>query len=95
MAVRELADNIAVELTDEQASYYAGPHYKRHFGTRPYLVRAVFWNYTGGFELYWIDDELYVHHSSLGGIYGEEKLPIIINLKKPPKAVYIYLSSAR
>jgi hypothetical protein len=94
MAVEKLSDAAVVELTDELATYYAGPHYKRQVGTRPYLVRAVFWNYTGDFDLYWNDEALYVHQSSLGGIYGETKLPIVVNLKQPPKAVYVYMSSA-
>ncbi len=93
MAVRELGNQTLVELTDEMATYYAGPHYKRQRGTHPYLVRAVFCNHYGDFDLYWRNDELYVNHDSLGGAYGEEKLPLVINLKQPPKTVYTYLSS--
>ncbi len=94
-AVRELGNHTIVELTDEMAKYYAGPHYKRQLGTRPYLVRAVFCNSNGDFELYWRNEELYVNHDSIGGVYGEEKLPLVINLKQPPKTVYTYLSSYR
>jgi len=94
MAVGALSDSTIIELTPEMAEYYAGPHYKSQFGTRPYLVRAIFWNYTGAFSLQWHRCQLYVSHTSLGGVYGETKLPLVVNLRKPPVTVYTVTSSA-
>lgn len=94
MAIRELDNYIIVALSDEDARFYAGPHYKKQLGMHPYLVRGVFWNYTGDFSLFWRDGELFVSHSSLGHIRGETKLPLIINLKRTPKRVYTYMGSA-
>jgi hypothetical protein len=94
MAVEKLKDKTIEELTSEDAEYYAGPHYRKQIGTRPYLVRAVFWNYTGDFSLYWLNDELHVSYFSLGWMNGEKKLPIIVNLKRPPRAVYTFMGSA-
>lgn len=94
MAVEKLEGVTIVGLSDKDARTYAGPHYKKQLGTQPYLVRGIFWNYTGYFSLFLKDDELYVSHSSLGHIRGETKLPFVINLKRTPKRVYTYMWSA-
>lgn len=94
MAIRMLDDKTIVGLTDKDARYYAGSHYSKQLGTRPYLVRAVFWNYTGEFSLFLRDGDLFVSHYSLGHINGETKLPFVVNLRQPPNHVYTYMGSA-
>jgi hypothetical protein len=93
-AIERLEAKTFVQLSEDEAAYFAGPHYRRQPGTEPYLVRAVFWNYTGDFALLLEDGCLYVGHHSLGHVDGETKLPLIVNLKRAPKKVHTYLSAA-
>jgi len=62
--------------------------------TKPYLVRAVvLWEGTGGFDAYWKDSSLWVHHGCLGREAAPMKRrPLVIFLEKKPASVYNYVT---
>lgn len=94
LAERELRDKTIRSLSSEDALRYGGPHFRSPPGTRPYLVRGTWWNYTGSFSLILDKGDLHVRQDSLGHSDGEHKLPIIVNLESPPKRVFTYHSFA-
>ena len=93
LAIRELKTKSIIELTQKSAKYY-NAHYKSSKGMKPYLVRAVFSNYTGDLFVLKDGDSLVIGHYSLGGSSSPSFTPLIINLKTKPKNLILYLSGA-
>src|SRR5262249_43929072 len=90
-AVDILKEKPAVALSEELARYYAGPLYKVEQGKKPYLVRALFANYTGKHTLFYRDGNLLVRHDSLGHHFEPQFSPLIVNLSNEPKKVFVYV----
>jgi hypothetical protein len=94
-AVDRLKEKPALALTEEMARYYAGPLYKSEPGTKAYLVRALFANYTGMHTLYWHESRLLVRHDSLGFGFEPQFSPLVVNLPDEPKEVFVHVRGAR
>jgi hypothetical protein len=64
--------------------------------TKPYLVRAVMLREeTGGFEAYWKESSLWIHHGCQGGRAAPMKRrPLVIFLAKKPASIYNNVSMA-
>ena len=93
-ALVRLKDKEFIELTDELAVYYAGHSYKPRDGSKAYLVRGAFANYTGKFSLFFKDGELLVQHMSLGRNTIPQFCPLIVRLPSSPKKILIHIGGA-
>ncbi len=90
-AVESLALIDIKKISNREAVYF-NHHYKKEKGMTPYLVRALFSNYTGnGFVIGWSSEDkvLMIRHSSLGGTSDPMFAPIIINLPEQPKRLIL------
>ncbi|MDA7881414.1 hypothetical protein N9A94_03840 [Akkermansiaceae bacterium] len=94
-ALDRLKDKEFLELTDELAVYYAGHSYRAREGTKAYLVRGAFANYTGQFSLFFKDGELLIQHMSLGRNATPQFCPLIVQLPSPPKKILIRIGGAQ
>ncbi len=90
-AIDRLKEKSAVALTEDLARSYVGPLYKAEQGKKPYLVRALFANYTGKHTLFWQDGNLLVRHDSLGHHLEPQFSPLVVNLPAEPKKVFVYV----
>ena len=93
-ALDRLKDKEVIELTDELAVYYAGHSYRPHNGTKAYLVRGAFANYTGRFSLFCKDGNLLIQHMSLGRNATPQFCPLIVQLPSAPKKLIIQIGGA-
>jgi hypothetical protein len=93
-ALDRLKDKEFIELTDELAIYYAGHPYKPREGSKAYLVRGAFANYTGQFSLFSKDGDLLIQHMSLGRNAIPQFCPLIVQLPSPPKRILIQIGGA-
>jgi hypothetical protein len=93
-ALDRLKDREFIELTDELAIYYAGHSYRPRDGSKAYLVRGAFANYTGQFSLYFEDGNLLIQHMSLGRNAVPQFCPLIVQLPSPPKKILIRIGGA-
>ncbi len=93
-ALDRLKDKEFIELTDELAVYYAGHSYRPRDGTKAYLVRGAFANYTGRFTLFFKGGDLLIEHMSLGRNAVPQFCPLIVQLSTPPKKVIIHIGGA-
>lgn len=93
-ALDRLKDKEFIELTDELAVYYAGPSYKPRDGSKAYLVRGAFANYTGQFSLFFKDGNLLIEHMSLGRNAIPQFCPLIVQLPSQPKKILIQIGGA-
>ena len=94
-ALDRLKDREFIELTDELAVYYAGHSYKPRDGSKAYLVRGAFANYTGQFSLFFKDGDLLIQHMSLGRNAIPQFCPLIVQLPSQPKKIHIQIGGAR
>jgi hypothetical protein len=83
------------ELNERLARYYAGHRYVPEAGKRPFLVRALFSNYTGSHTVKIKDGTLVVVHRSLGRGTRVDFSPLVVNLATPPTRVLNYVFSAQ
>ncbi|MFD0894321.1 hypothetical protein KBB96_07585 [Luteolibacter ambystomatis] len=93
-AVGWLGGNSSKELTPEQAKYLTGHYYRQDNGKKAFLVRGLFSNETGKHSLKLYGDSLVVRHDSLGRSDKPNFSPIIVQLEKAPKNVYVVISVA-
>ncbi len=94
LAVKHLENTAFIKLNYKQAIYY-NHHYKKELRLEPYLVRAVFSNFTGEFIIFDRGGNLLIYHSSLGS--EDSKIlfsPLIINLPKKPKSLMLKISKS-
>lgn len=94
-ALDRLKDQDFIELTDGLAIYYAGHSYHPRDGSKAYLVRGAFANYTGQFSLFFKDGDLLIQHMSLGRNAVPQFCPLIVQLPTPPKRILVRISGAR
>jgi hypothetical protein len=92
-----LADISIVELTDEQAAGFIGQELPEAAGTKPYLTRAVYLaRGTGSFSVTIYEDQLTVHHGSLGsGGYHMGRQALVLQLERAPAEVFVTCSMAK
>jgi len=91
----ELLENVStVELTDEQATAFVGQTLPEAAGTKPYLARAVYpARGTGSFSVSVYEDQLMVHHGSLGsGGYPMGRQALVLQLEHAPAEVFVTCS---
>ena len=84
------------EVSVERASALTGKVLTLRPGTRPFLVRSLYLNrQTGRFSLYMDGVNLYVHHGSLGrGPVPMQRQPLVVELDRKPRTVYVTCSMA-
>jgi hypothetical protein len=95
IAVDQLKEKPAIPLTDDLARYFAGALYKSEKEKKPYLVRALFANYTGSHTLFWRDGQLLIRHDSLGNSFEPQFSPLVVNLPSEPKEIFIVVGGAK
>lgn len=93
-ALDRLKDKDFIELTNELAVYYAGHSYEPRDGSKAYLVRGAFANYTGRFSLFFKDGDLLIQHMSLGRNAIPQFCPLIVQLSSRPEKVLIRIDGA-
>jgi hypothetical protein len=94
----ELLEDVSiVELTDEQAAGFVGQALPAAAGTKPYLARAVYLaRATGSFSVIVYEDQLVVHHGSLGsGGYRMGRQALVLQLERAPAEVFVTCSMAK
>jgi len=79
-----------VALTAEQAAEFIGATLPDVPGTQPYLARSVYLNRgTGSFSVYILENQLLVHHSSLGhSPVPMKRQVLILQLERKPQDVF-------
>jgi hypothetical protein len=98
LVAEELLEDVAiVELTDEQAAELVGEALPDAPGTKPYLTRGVYLaRGTGRFSVYTLDEQLVVHHGSLGsGGYPMSRQALVLQLERAPAEVFVTCSMAK
>lgn len=96
--VEELLEDVSVvELTDEQAVEFVGQELPEVAGTKPYLTRGVYLaRETGSFPVTVYEDQLVVHHGSLGsGGYPMGRQALVLQLERAPAEVFVTCSMAK
>jgi hypothetical protein len=94
LAVDVLKERDCVELSVEQARDYVGVHYKPGEGQKPYLVRGLLDCYgLGEFSILQRGDDLWVFHLAPGAGGVPIPCPLVVSLKKPPRAIYVTTGS--
>jgi hypothetical protein len=83
-------------LTDEEAADLIGEPLPAVPGTEPHLVRGLLLiRATGSFSVLVLDDQVTVHHGSLGrGTSHMVRQPLVLQLERPPGVVYVSVSMA-
>ena len=94
-AVYDLEKAPVMLLTPEMARYYIGAGYRSREGTRPFLVRGLFANYTGNHSAYLLQDSLLVVHASLGYSFRPHFCPLVVNLQREPRTVFVVVGGTR
>lgn len=93
----ELLRDVAVqELTTQQAEAFIGGALPDLAGTKPYLTRGLVLNRgLGRFTVYVLEDQLLVHHSSLGSSpVPMTRQALVLQLEQSPKTVSVYCKMA-
>ncbi len=95
-AQKLLHDVSIVQLTNEEAAEFIGEELPDVPGTQPYLTRGVYLNRaTGAFSVYILEDQLRVHHRSLGRrAVPMKRQALVLQLERKPAEVYITCSMA-
>ncbi|MFC2023900.1 hypothetical protein ACFLT5_04115 [Chloroflexota bacterium] len=95
-AEEHLQDVSIVELTAEQAAEFIGAALPDVPGTQPYLTRGVYLNRgTGAFSAYTLENQLLVHHSSLGhSAVPMKRQALVLQLELKPRDVFLTCSMA-
>jgi len=86
-AYYNLKDESALPLDEDAAAYYVGHAWQGPAGKKPFLVRGVYANDTGAFELFLKDGILLVKHSSLGSAGVPHICPLVVYLDEAPTKV--------
>ena len=97
LAVRALKFKDTIVLDKDKARYFAGNHYNSEEGKNPYLVRAMFENFTGAdFDVRFDNNtkNLYIKYLSLGASGGKFFSPLVVNLEEQPKKVILSFGGA-
>jgi hypothetical protein len=91
-----LRDVSIVELTAEQTEEFIGAALPDVPGTQPYLTRGVYLNRgTGNFSVYVLENQLLVHHDSLGhSAVPMKRQALVLQLERKPKDVFVTCSMA-
>ena len=100
LAVQKLKSNDAIKLSSDNMKYYAGNHFKIVKGKAPYLVRAMFENFTGSdFDIKWHSKKkvLKISYNSLGisSPKGRFFSPLVVNLPTKPRYVILEFGGAK
>lgn len=93
----ELLRDVAVqELTTQQAEAFIGGALPDLAGTKPYLTRGLVLNRgLGRFTVYVLEDQLLVHHGSLGhNPVPMTRQALVLQLEQSPKTVFVYCKMA-
>jgi len=95
-AERLLQDASIVELTDQEAVELIGKALPDAPGTKPYLTRGLYLNRgTGRFSVYILEDQLVVHHGSLGSsAVPMKRQALVLQLEQSPVEVFVICSMA-
>jgi hypothetical protein len=95
-AERLLQDASIVALTDQEAIELIGKALPDAPGTKPYLTRGLYLNRgTGRFSVYILEDQLVVHHGSLGSSpVPMKRQALVIQLEQSPVEVFVTCSMA-
>jgi hypothetical protein len=96
-AERLLQDASIVELTDQEAVELIGKALADAPGTKPYLTRGLYLNRgTGRFSVYVLEDQLVVHHGSLGSsAVPMKRQALVLQLEQSPAEVFVTCSMAK
>jgi hypothetical protein len=96
-AERLLQDGSIVELTDQEAVELIGKVLPDALGTKPYLTRGLYLNRgTGRFSVYILEDQLVVHHGSLGSSpVAMKRQALVLQLEQSPAEVFVTCSIAK
>ena len=91
-----LQDVSIVEVTAEQAAELIGATLPDQPDTQPYLTRGVYLNGgTGSFSVYLLEDQLLVHHGSLGHrAVPMKRQALVLQLEQEPQDVFVTCSMA-
>lgn len=91
-----LQDVSVVELSAEQAAEFIGEALPDQPGTQPYLARGVYLNRgTGSFSVYILENQLLVHHASLGRrAVPMKRQALVLQLEQKPQDVFLTCSMA-
>jgi hypothetical protein len=91
-----LQDVSIVPLSSKEAAEFIGEELPGAPGTQPYLTRAVYLNRaTGGFSVSILDDQLRVHHGSLGRrAVPMKRQALVLQLEREPAEVFVTCSMA-
>jgi len=85
-----LSDAWIVEVDEDLAKYFIGPHFSRKPGQRTYLARAVCGNGgTGGYFLRRNGSVLLTTHSSLGGRGHLTLAAVVLNVDFKPSQYFV------
>jgi hypothetical protein len=92
-----LEDMPIVEITELQAEEFVGQTLPPVMGAQPYLVRGLCGvRATGGFRVSVLEDQLRVHHGSLGADPARmSRQPLVLQLESSPVQVYVTCSMAK
>jgi hypothetical protein len=92
-----LEDVSVVELTHERAAEFISQELPEAAGAKPYLIRGVYLaRGTGSFSVTIYEDQLVVHHGSLGsGGYRMGRQALVLQLERAPAEVFVTCSIAR
>ncbi len=94
-ALERLNKTSAILLSPRQVVYFVGHEMKPPRGTKPYLVRGLFCNYTGSHTIFFKGERLLVRHESLGRVFKPEFCPLVIYLPSKPLIVHVEVGGAR
>jgi hypothetical protein len=91
-----LQDVSIVEFTAEQAAAFIGKALPDQPDTQPYLTRGVYLNRgTGSFSVYTLENQLLVHHGSLGRrAVSMKRQALVLQLERKPRDVFVTCSMA-
>ena len=93
----ELLEEVAiVPLTREEATEFLGEELSDVPGAEPYLTRGIYLNRaTGSFSVYILEDQLRIHHRSLGRrAVPMKRQALVLQLERKPAEVYVTCSMA-
>ena len=90
-AVGILETRACIQISDQEASEFLGRTIVHPAGKRLFLVRGLCCNReTGGFSADLFRGRLWVFHGSMGSSVGAvERQPVILELSRLPKEVYV------
>ena len=93
---RSWSDVSIIELSRQEAAEFTGGAPEEVPNTQPYLVRALYLNReTGRFSAYLAQDQLVVHHDSLGSsAVPMKRQALVLQLGRVPVKVFVSCSMA-